>query len=74
MSIGYWVATIFTGAIVLELWSGAAFVPWSVHRTPRPEPINPDHFAYRDEHQFAYWLAIGFHIAVAAFFWWRALT
>jgi len=74
VSIGHWVAAILTGALAVELWSGAALVPWSILRWPQPEPINPDHFAYRDEHQFACWLAIAFHSAVTAFCWWKAMS
>ena len=72
--LNYWVAVIVTATLALELWSGVVSVPVPVRRTPRPHPMTLIHFAYRDEHQFAYRLAIGAHSAATAFLWWLALN
>lgn len=67
MSVGQRIASAATLAVGLELWSGAALIPWSTHS--RSLLRHRDHVVHRDEYEFGFWLAIGLHVAMVVFVW-----
>jgi hypothetical protein len=71
VSIGQLAAITVSCFLARELWSGVAFVPWSVHK--QQEALETDRLVRRDDKPLAYWLVIGVHTVMVSLCWFWVL-
>ena len=73
MSLGVWIAVAVSLLIMLQIWSGSAWIPSRHTRGRGLQDAYVEHFVYRDDNPRLYWLDLAIQAAVLAYIWYRVL-